>query len=175
MDKSPSLLRSYNPNGEFEFGNEELAHNQPKGYIAPRLPDETKPNVTSPPKRAETMGVVATDSAALRADLRRLTPQLVDSVLEYSSTTADSEQDFAGRAKVVAAAQAIVDAAQPPQPAWMNQSSACAELVALRLFIEWGAFEAMPSEGSISFQDLADKISADMQIVREFHPFALRI
>lgn len=109
----------------------------------------------------------ASNPAAFRDDLQRLTPQLLETVLQYSAST-DAEHEAEGRNKIVAAAQAIVEAARPPQPQWMNQSAACAEFVALRLFIEWGAFEAIPLEGSITYQELADKIDADMQLVRTY-------
>lgn len=107
----------------------------------------------------------SSNGAVFRDDLQRLTPQLLETVLQYSAST-NADQEAEGRNKIVAAAQAIIEAARPPQPQWMNQSAACAEFVALRLFIEWGAFEAIPLEGTIGYQDLADKIGADMQLVR---------
>lgn len=105
------------------------------------------------------------DTAQFRDDLRRLTPELLSSVLDYTSVS-NVDDDVAARNKIVAAAQAIIEAARPPQPQWMNQSAACAEFVALRLFIDWGAFEAIPIEGSITYQELADKVDAEVQLVR---------
>ncbi|KAH6688484.1 O-methyltransferase [Plectosphaerella plurivora] len=96
-----------------------------------------------------------------------LTPALVDAVRQFDAA-ANTDQETAVRDSIVNAAQAIIDAARPPQPQWMNQSAACAEFVALRLFIEWGAFEAIPLEGNISYEALAEKIDADMQLVRRF-------
>ncbi|EEY22332.1 O-methyltransferase [Verticillium alfalfae VaMs.102] len=104
------------------------------------------------------------DTAQFRDDLRRLTPELLSSVLDYTSIS-NVDDDVAARNKIVAAAQAIIEAARPPQPQWMNQSAACAEFVALRLFIDWGAFEAIPIEGSITYQELADKVDAEVQLV----------
>ncbi|KAM0270457.1 hypothetical protein ACHAQH_009398 [Verticillium albo-atrum] len=112
------------------------------------------------------MVAVKPDTAQFRDDLRRLTPQLLNSVLDY--TTAPDVDDDVARNKIVAAAQAIIEAARPPQPQWMNQSAACAEFVALRLFIDWGAFEAIPIEGSITYQELADKVDAEVQLVIRF-------
>ncbi|KAG7110313.1 hypothetical protein HYQ44_020316 [Verticillium longisporum] len=107
------------------------------------------------------------DTAQFRDDLRRLTPELLSSVLDYTSIS-NVDDDVAARNKIVAAAQAIIEAARPPQPQWMNQSAACAEFVALRLFIDWGAFEAIPIEGSITYQELADKVDAEVQLVLRF-------
>lgn len=110
-----------------------------------------------------------TSSSAEANPFHDLTPALVDAVRQFDAA-ANTDQETAVRDSIVNAAQAIIDAARPPQPQWMNQSAACAEFVALRLFIEWGAFEAIPLEGTISYQALAEKIDADMQLVRTSTP-----
>lgn len=105
--------------------------------------------------------------------LRFLVPELIDSTTAYfkadESETANCRDQLETecRNRIVEAAQAIVDAARPPQPEWMNKSTAGAEFVALRLFIEWGAFEIIPVEGSISYRELAQKTGADEQLVSE--------
>ncbi|ROT41044.1 S-adenosyl-L-methionine-dependent methyltransferase [Sodiomyces alkalinus F11] len=114
------------------------------------------------------------DGGDMLEKLHLLTPELLNSITAYSAATSsktpahgdDADRvETERRERIVEAAQAIVDAARPPQPEWMNQSTAGAEFVALRLFIEWGAFEVIPVEGSISYEDLAHEMDAEVQLL----------
>uniref|UniRef100_A0A8H7NEE4 O-methyltransferase domain-containing protein n=1 Tax=Bionectria ochroleuca TaxID=29856 RepID=A0A8H7NEE4_BIOOC len=43
-----------------------------------------------------------------------------------------------------------------------------AHFTALRLFIEWGVFDAIPSQGFVSPEDLAKKVKVDVQLITRF-------
>lgn len=49
-----------------------------------------------------------------------------------------------------------------------------AEMGALRVLMDWGALEHIPSDGSISYQDLAAKVGAEEPLLRKpdhTHPY----
>lgn len=45
-----------------------------------------------------------------------------------------------------------------------------AHFTALRLFIEWGVFDAIPSQDFISLENLAKKVNVDVQLISTFSP-----
>ncbi|KAL2875661.1 hypothetical protein SGCOL_009123 [Colletotrichum sp. CLE4] len=78
-----------------------------------------------------------------------------------TSTSSDVEKNSAA----VSIAQKILTATRGPTPDWMDWMIKVMELTGLKLFLDWNALEIIPSEGSIKYAELADKLSADEPLV----------
>lgn len=69
--------------------------------------------------------------------------------------------------KIAAAsiAQQILTTSKEPTPDWMDRMISVMELAALKLFLEWKAFEAIPQQGTILYTELAEKVEADEPLI----------
>ncbi|KAK0716604.1 O-methyltransferase-domain-containing protein [Apiosordaria backusii] len=71
----------------------------------------------------------------------------------------------ATRQSVIRTAQSIIHAAQDEQELYVHFVVNKVEIIVMRLFLKWEAFEAIPTEGAISFEDLAKKLDADVELI----------
>jgi hypothetical protein len=101
------------------------------------------------------------DMEQLSKDLATLCDNLTNAVSALSS-------NHGSRASVISAAQAIIHAAQGPQDLYVHFVVNKCEIIVMRLFLKWEVFQEIPSQGSISFADLAAKIDADVGLVGRF-------
>ncbi|KAK1514651.1 O-methyltransferase [Colletotrichum abscissum] len=69
--------------------------------------------------------------------------------------------------KTTQIAERVIAAARPDMPDWTTRVNGFGEFVAMKLFIDWNAFEAIPPSGTISYEELSKKLNADKSLVRE--------
>jgi O-methyltransferase domain len=96
-----------------------------------------------------------TDDAPVSVQLERLAAEIAEAGKALSTASADQDWDL--RYKAHRAAQLVVALTQKPEDVWFDQSVIMTEFPAIRLFMKWKAFENIPSEGSISYKELAEK------------------
>lgn len=96
----------------------------------------------------------------LNGELNALIERLTSEVTAFTSSANPDN-----RHSVIQAAQAIVHAAQDPQGLYVHFAVNKCEMIVMRLFLKWEAFQEIPLQGSISFADLASKIDADTGLV----------
>lgn len=69
------------------------------------------------------------------------------------------------KAEVAGALKDTIEAIQNPQDAFLDQMVLVSRLVALRIFVKWKVFDAIPATGSITYAELAAKVDAGEEIV----------
>ena len=69
------------------------------------------------------------------------------------------------RSDIVKTASQLVAVTQNPMEHFMGFLTNLAQVTVIRLFIKWGVFENIPSEGSISFQKLSEIVGADLGLL----------
>lgn len=69
--------------------------------------------------------------------------------------------------KITQVAERLIAAARPDMPDWTTRVNGFGEFVAMKLFIDWNAFEAIPLHGTISYDELSRKLNADKSLVRK--------
>ncbi|KAK1525701.1 O-methyltransferase [Colletotrichum costaricense] len=79
-----------------------------------------------------------------------------------SSISSDVEKNSAA----VDIARRILAAARGPTPDWMDRMINVMELTGLKLLLDWNALAMIPSEGSITYAELAKKLSAEEPLLR---------
>ncbi|POS73478.1 O-methyltransferase [Diaporthe helianthi] len=72
----------------------------------------------------------------------------------------------AQRQQIIEAAQKVLNVVKGPDDVWVDINMDIARIAACQLLYKWGAFEAIPVEGSISYQDLADATEAEEALLR---------
>ncbi|KAF9880464.1 O-methyltransferase [Colletotrichum karsti] len=80
--------------------------------------------------------------------------------------TAGSDLDKGQRRRIVDAANKLIATVKDPGDEWFDATAQVAQLGANRLFWEWKAYDHIPSEGSISYGDLAEKVQAETSLIR---------
>lgn len=105
------------------------------------------------------------ENKELSTELHGLIQRLTGEVTALGSSAANGS-----RQSVIQAAQAIVHAAQDSQELCVYFAVNVTELIVMRLFLDWEAFQEIPLEGSISFADLASKIDAEAGLVGTVPP-----
>ncbi|KXH60270.1 O-methyltransferase [Colletotrichum salicis] len=85
---------------------------------------------------------------------------------QLSQLTTSTSSNVEKNSAAVDIAQKILTATRGPTPDWMDWMIKVMELTGLKLFLDWNALEMIPSEGSIKYSELADKLSADEPLVR---------
>ncbi|KAH8893060.1 O-methyltransferase [Thozetella sp. PMI_491] len=73
--------------------------------------------------------------------------------------------DTADWHQIALAAQKIVDAVRDTNGLGMEAISQLSVITAKRIFWEWGVFDAIPPEGSISYLDLAAKVDTEVSLL----------
>ncbi|KAK1725187.1 O-methyltransferase [Colletotrichum acutatum] len=79
-----------------------------------------------------------------------------------TSTSSDDEKNNAA----VDIATKILTATRGPIPDWMDRMINVMELTGLKVLLDWNALDMIPSEGSITYADLAQRLSADEPLLR---------
>lgn len=108
--------------------------------------------------------------------VKALTEQLNNIAREIQSdTTLGLESDVVQRARLIEATKSILNSVKQPTDAFIDQSASICELAASRLFIKWKAFEQIPLNRPITFQELASKLDANVSLIGELvTPFPRR-
>jgi hypothetical protein len=101
-----------------------------------------------------------------RADLQAATDELNAVVGDYMSRPVDAD-DKGQRQQIIEAASKILAAAKDPSDQGMDAIGQLTVIAANRIFWEWGVFDEIPLEGSISYADLARKVNADVSLLSE--------
>ncbi|KAK2592521.1 hypothetical protein QQS21_009796 [Conoideocrella luteorostrata] len=68
-------------------------------------------------------------------------------------------------AKVIESAEELVRDMKQPLARLLDDAAVMTQFGALRLFIKWKIFEKIPSEGSVSYKELADGLKADTALI----------
>lgn len=98
--------------------------------------------------------------AASNAKLRELALTLSANVEQYNGSNKENH------ARIVRQAQEIIAAVgRIPEEQMLEDTIKSGEMVSKHLFNRWGAFEAIPSEGSITLEDLATAIDCDVKLI----------
>ncbi|KAK3328767.1 O-methyltransferase [Apodospora peruviana] len=114
-------------------------------------------------------GTVAPPASTLREDLRKaiadLTAAVDDFVADPEAASRGGTATHAQRsaiAAVAARAQALVKEPSEQGPELCRQASIAAST---RLFSEWGVFEAIPRDGSVTYTDLAAMVKVEEVLI----------
>lgn len=75
--------------------------------------------------------------------------------------------DKGQRQKIIEAASKILAAAKDPSDQGMDAIGQLTLIAANRIFWEWGVFDEIPLEGSISYSELAEKVNSDVSLLSE--------
>lgn len=95
-----------------------------------------------------------------QAELRQLATSLLAQVEQYSG------HDKEMRSSIVRSAQEIIKkVGRIPEEQMLEDSIKAAEMVSKNLFSLWGAFEGIPTEGSISIEELATTVKCDAKLL----------
>jgi len=95
------------------------------------------------------------------AELDTLVAELSQAVRDLRSSAERGAADPKRRAKAIESAQAVLGSLKHPVEAMMDDYFGICFLMATRLFASLGGFEHIPSEGAISYNDLAKKLDAE--------------
>lgn len=93
-------------------------------------------------------------------DVTKLAAEVSDLVKDYKGI-----RDTQRKNEIRAKAKAIIAATQDPDTQWEDHIVQFAELGAIRQFVHLGAFALIPREGSISYNELAEKLKADPRLI----------
>ncbi|KAK4447337.1 O-methyltransferase [Podospora aff. communis PSN243] len=105
---------------------------------------------------------MATHEDIAKAELKTASDELQTAVDAF---LAGQEID-ASRKKLVDAAEKILSTAKPPGHwQWMERVRQMGVMGVTHLFQEWGAFDHIPEEGVISFEELGRKLDAETSLV----------
>ncbi|WYZ46764.1 hypothetical protein EsH8_IX_000989 [Colletotrichum jinshuiense] len=85
---------------------------------------------------------------------------------QLSELAMSSSNDADKKIAAASIAQQILTTSKEPTPDWMDRMISVMELAALKLFLEWKAFEAIPQQGTILYTELAEKVEADEPLIR---------
>jgi hypothetical protein len=99
--------------------------------------------------------------------IRAATEELNAAVRELTSPEGDSILDKGECQRIVNAAQKILSVAKDPSGLGMEAFSQLTVITANRIFWEWGVFDEIPREGSISYRELAAKVDAELSLISE--------
>lgn len=114
-------------------------------------------------------------------ELRLATDKLATAVAEFEahSVPDGSDVDKAQRSAIVGAANDILAAVKNPTDQWMDVTAQTALMAANRLFWEWGAFDAIPLDGSpVSYNDLAATVGVQAKLLSKtafLSPYAMHV
>lgn len=96
----------------------------------------------------------------MAAPIQDLCNRLVAEVNDYNTTG-----QYGSRMAIVSTIQDILYQACPPTELWLHQASIFATLSATRVFLDWQAFDMIPRDGTISYQELAKKLNGDIVLI----------
>ncbi|PNY29510.1 Demethylsterigmatocystin 6-O-methyltransferase [Tolypocladium capitatum] len=104
------------------------------------------------------------DSKSMASRMDSLAQQLSATAERVRDSPASLDGSEKERSKLVEYAEALLKVLKPADPV-MDAAVTLVQLTAIRLFIGWKAFEAIPSNGSISQSDLAAKVGAEVPLI----------
>lgn len=95
--------------------------------------------------------------------------ELNDAVAEYTASqpTNGTDTDKTQRRRIADAAQKVLHAVRDPADEWVDMTGQIAVIAVNRLFWEWGVYDKMPLEGSISYSELAEAVGAELPLLSE--------
>lgn len=102
-----------------------------------------------------------------RTELRKVAAELAAAVDEFvanpqaNGTAIDQLQ----RRKVIDVAGRVQALVKDPADQWLDMVQGITLATSNRLFSEWGVFDAIPPEGTISYSDLAAKVDAEATLL----------
>lgn len=97
----------------------------------------------------------------------------VNDFVSNSPIEGDRMADALQRRKVLDAANAVMNAVKGPDDEWMAMLVQVSSYGAARLFYEWEAFELMPTDSSVSYDELATATKTEEALLR-IYPSELR-
>ena len=109
----------------------------------------------------------------LSAEMEDLTLRIKQVTTRIRSEPGALSSLNAERMGLMEAAQGLLDATRQPVDQLMDAMATMAQLTALRLFIEWGVLDALPSDGSMTFKDIATKLDANVDLISEYQRILL--
>lgn len=74
----------------------------------------------------------------------------------------------ANRQAIVTLAQEVFYEATLPEEQWRIDVSVLCTMTVSRLFLKWGAFDAIPVKGAIGYDDLVEKLKVNGSLFRQF-------
>ncbi|GME28674.1 O-methyltransferase [Neofusicoccum parvum] len=101
-------------------------------------------------------------------DLESLAGDLTSAVRAYKAAPPSSTDAVLNRRLVTQLAKSIITEIEEPGERPFDYVAQTAELATLRMLMEWRAIEHIPPTGSITYTELASKISADPSLIRRF-------
>lgn len=106
---------------------------------------------------------MAGSTKELHGELLELATSLLSQIEQY---VGNDNVDKQTRSSIVRNAQEIIKkVGRIPEEQMLEDCIKAAEMVSKHLFSLWGAFEAIPNEGSISLEDLAGSIKCDVKLL----------
>ncbi|KAB2572131.1 O-methyltransferase afvC [Lasiodiplodia theobromae] len=101
-----------------------------------------------------------------QVDLENLAGDLTSAIRAFKDAPPSSTEAVLKRRLVTQLAKNIITEAEEPGERPFEYVAQMAELATLRILMEWRALEHIPSAGSITYAELATKISADASLIR---------
>ncbi|KAK1450853.1 O-methyltransferase [Colletotrichum cuscutae] len=99
-------------------------------------------------------------------EISSITELLYDLVGKLSALIESPLKQSEVNEKITQIAERVIAAARPDMPDWTTRVNGFGEFVAMKLFIDWNAFEAIPPSGTISYEELSKKLNADKSLVQ---------
>lgn len=102
-------------------------------------------------------------ASALANKMDALAQKLISSANAIRSTQSQTPaQDHSG---IIESADDLLQDLKEPMDHIMGLMVSLSKFCAMRLFIKWGLFDKIPSEGAISYEELASGIGADTALI----------
>ncbi|KAK2002733.1 O-methyltransferase [Colletotrichum falcatum] len=98
--------------------------------------------------------------------MSNISDSLSESASQLSRLATSSCSDDEKKKDAVVVAQNVLDAARGPVPDWMDRTINAMQLVSLKLFLEWGVFDIIPPDNSVSYEHLASQLAADASLIK---------
>ncbi|KAK7422584.1 hypothetical protein QQX98_001608 [Neonectria punicea] len=99
-----------------------------------------------------------------KAQLQTLSARLTTAINSLSPQ--DEGKGVDKRQIVIAAAREILHEVTLPDEEWLAEVSLMCIMTASRLFLRWGAFDGIPVNGTVAYDDLAEKLDIDASLFR---------
>ncbi|TPX08141.1 uncharacterized protein E0L32_010208 [Thyridium curvatum] len=121
-------------------------------------------NAAAPARTAFPVAAAVT-TLAMSTQMEVLAKQIADSVESLKRDNKSPEEEAQHRAVIAKSAHALAHLTKTPIEHLMDRFVIYTEDAALALFIQWKAFDVIPEEGTISYQELASKLDADVSLI----------
>ncbi len=105
--------------------------------------------------------------ADIQEKLEKLTAELGGFVQELKSKDPQSSEYNSCRIKVAQTSRAIHDLTKGQTDAGVEHVPSLYWMLTHKLFLEWSLFDFIPAQGSISYEELAAKAEADVDIISQ--------